>query len=217
MSKPFSLPAEMGSYLAERNTQPDATQQQLIDIATDMPAGGMRLSHESAVFLTLLVRSLRPTFAVEVGTFIGYSALAIAKALPSAGRLLCCDISEEWTTIAREQWLAAGVGDRIDLELGPALDTLAGLPDALKIDFAFIDADKNNYINYYEAIVPKLSTHGVIGVDNTMWSARVLDATDTTDDTVGIRAFNDHVAEDPRTTNVTLPLGDGITLIGLNP
>jgi caffeoyl-CoA O-methyltransferase len=178
-----------------------------------MRNGGMALGHEAAVFLSILVGAIRPQFAVEIGTFIGYSSLAIARALPPGGRLLCCDVSAEWTSIAREHWAAAGVDDRIDLRLGPATETLASLPPEPEIDFAFIDADKTGYLAYYDELLDRLSPHGVIAVDNTMWGGRVIDERDTSAQTAALRQFNRQVSADRRTTNVTLPLGDGITLI----
>ena len=213
MSAPFSLPEAMAPYLASLNTPPDDDHRQLADVASSMPAGGMALSHEAAVFLSILVRAIEPRFVVEVGTFIGYSSLAIAKALPPGGRLLCCDVSEEWTSVARRQWEAAGVGDRVELRLGPAADTIAGLPADPTVDLALIDADKSGYEQYYELLLPRLSPNGVIAVDNTMWGGRVLDESDERVDTVALRRFNRHVADDDRTVNVTLPIGDGITLI----
>lgn len=214
-TKPFSLPIEMHGYFAERNTPPTEQQQSLIEIAGSMSEGGMRLNTEAGTFLTILTQAMRPSFAVEVGTFIGYSSLSIAMGLTGDARLLCCDVSEEWTSVARTHWAAAGVDDRIDLVLGPALDTLRGLPAGKAVDLALIDADKNNYIAYYEELIGRLSRHGVIAVDNTMWGGSVLDESDTSDNTVAIRAFNDHVAADGRTRNVTVPIGDGITLISL--
>lgn len=213
MNKPFSLPEAMAPYLQSLNTPPDAGQAHLIDVAEGMPAGGMKVSHDASVMLTVLVQAIRPAFAIEIGTFIGYSSLAIAKGLPDKGRLLCCDINDQWTKIAREQWAAAGVADRIELRLGPAIDTLRALPAEPLVDFAFIDADKTGYASYYEELLGRLSGHGVIAVDNTMWSGRVLDADDTSADTVALREFNELVARDERTVNVTVPIGDGITLI----
>jgi len=216
-TKPFSLPVEMQAYLTARNSPPDQHLESLRRIAAEMPAGGMRLGTEAGTFLSVLVHALQPTQALEVGTFIGYSSLSIASAMGPGGRLLCCDVSDEWTTVAQQHWEAAGVADRIDLVLAPALETIAGLPDEPHLDLIFIDADKSNYINYYEALVPRLNEHGLMIVDNTMWSARVLDDTDTSPDTVAIRAFNDHVAADDRTTNVTVPMGDGLTLVTRRP
>ena len=213
MSKPFSLPEAMHDYLETHNTPPDPAQAALRTETESLPQWGMRLNHEAAVMLELIVRAQRPMFCVEVGTFTGYSSLTVARALPPGGHMLCCDVSQEWTAVARRHWQAAGVDDRIELRIGPAADTLRGLPADPPIDFALVDADKTGYVDYYEELVPRLSPHGLIAVDNTMWSARVLDDSDTGADTVALRRFNDHVAADPRTTNVTVPIGDGITLI----
>ena len=213
--KPFNLPVEMADYLAARNTPPNPEQRSLIDIAADMEHGGMRLGTEAGTLLTVIARTLQPSFVVEVGTFIGYSSLSMALGLTGDARMLCCDVSEEWTSIARSHWEAAGVSDRIELVIGPALDTLRALPDDPPIDLAFVDADKGNYIPYYEELKGRLSANGLLIVDNTMWSARVLDSDDTTDDTEAIRRFNDHVAADSDTVNVTVPVGDGLTFISL--
>lgn len=150
--------------------------------------------------------------AVEVGTFTGFSALAIARALPSDGHLLCCDVSEEWTAIGRRAWARAGVDDRIELRIAPALDTLAGLPDEPIIDLVFIDADKPGYVDYWEALLPRMRPGGLVLVDNTLWSGRVVDGADHDDTTSVIRAFNDHVTADPRVELVVLPICDGLTL-----
>ena len=123
-------------------------------------AGRMQIGAVQGSFMTMLVRLLRPQLAVEVGTFTGYSALAVARGLPPGGRLLCCDVSEEWTATAREYWDRAGVADRIDLRIAPALETLRALPAYPAVGFAFIDADKANYINYYEELLPRLSPQG---------------------------------------------------------
>jgi caffeoyl-CoA O-methyltransferase len=203
----------MGPYLAQLNTPPDEHQQRLLDVAGSMRSGGMTLSHEAAVFLSILVGAIRPRFAVEIGTFVGYSSLAIARALPPGGTLLCCDVSDEWTSIARQYWDAAGVGDKVELRLGPAAETISSLPADPAIDFAFIDADKAGYLGYYHELLGRLSPHGVIAVDNTMWGGRVIDEGDTSDNTAALRHFNQQVSADERTVNVTLPLGDGITLI----
>ena len=213
LTKPFSLPEAMQPYLMERNTQPDSVQQSLIDIAGSMPHGGMKVSTEVGTMLTILTTALRPKFAVEVGTFIGYSSLSIAMALPADSKLLCLDVSEEWTAIARDHWERAGVADKVDLVIAPASETLAALPAEPLVDLAFVDADKTGYIDYYEQLLGRLSPTGLILVDNTMWSARVIDESDKTDDTVALRAFNDHVAADTRTTSVTIPIGDGVTMI----
>jgi caffeoyl-CoA O-methyltransferase len=161
----------------------------------------------------MFTRLLGVQFAVEVGTFTGYSALAIARGLAPGGSLLCCDVSEEWTAIAREHWVTAGVQDRIELVIAPALDTLARLGDRPPVDLAFIDADKTNYVGYYEAIVPRLSPRGVILVDNVLWGGSVVDDAAQDDNVVALRAFNDHVVADARVDQVMLPIADGLTLI----
>ena len=212
-AKPFSLPIEMQDYLVARNTPPDHHLKSLIDIAAGMESGGMRLGTEAGTFLQILTWAVNPRFAVEVGTFIGYSSLCIASQLQPGAKLLCCDVSERWTAIARQYWAQAGVDDRIQLVIAPAAETLAALAPDQTVDLAFVDADKGGYINYYEMLLPRLSERGVIGFDNTMWGGQVLDDNDDTADTVAIRAFNDHVAADDRTRNVTVPIGDGVTLV----
>ena len=150
---------------------------------------------------------------MEVGTFTGYSALAVAVALPPGGRLLCCDISEEWTAIARSHWERAGVADRIDLRIAPALDTLRDLPLEPPVDFAFIDADKATYIDYYEELLRRLSPRGVILVDNVLWGGGVALPSQDDPTTEALRAFNAHVVADPRVQVALLPVGDGLTVI----
>ncbi len=212
-SRSVWMPAELAAYVDQRSTAPDPVQQQLIERTTDM--GGisvMQIGPNQGAFLEVLIGAMAPRLCIEIGTFTGYSSLAIARALGPDGKLICCDISEEWTAVAREHWEAAGVSDKIDLRIGPALETVRSLRDTT-VDFAFIDADKTGYIDYYEELVPRLSTNGVIAVDNTLWDGKVVDANDTTDDTVALRAFNDHVLADPRTICALTPIGDGLTLI----
>lgn len=173
---------------------------------------GMQIAPEQGTFMTLLARAIGTRNAVEVGTFTGYSAICVARALPPDGRLLCCDVSEEWTAIARRYWERAGVAGRITLKLGPALDTLRALPAGEAFDFAFIDADKSNYLNYYEEILRRMDAGGLILVDNVLWGGAVMDSNDHTEDTEGIRAFNDFVAGDKRVEAVMLPISDGLTV-----
>jgi caffeoyl-CoA O-methyltransferase len=163
------------------------------------------------VLLTLLTRAIGARRAVEVGTFTGASSLAIAKGLPADGRLVCCDVSEEWTAIARDAWGKAGVADRIDLRIGPATDTLQTLTGE-PIDLAYVDANKDGYIDYFEAIVPLLRPRGLLLADNTLWSGRVADEAVDDDNTRAIRAFNDHVVADPRVDAVMVSIGDGLTV-----
>jgi predicted O-methyltransferase YrrM len=162
-------------------------------------------------FLGVLVRSLRARRVLELGTFTGYSSISMALALPSGGRVITCDVNEETTAIARRYAEEAGVADRIDYRLGPGLETIAQLDGPF--DLVFIDADKPNYVNYYEATLPLLAEGGLIVADNTLWSGRVIDETDDEDTTQAIRAFNDHVSEDARVENVLLTVRDGMNLV----
>jgi caffeoyl-CoA O-methyltransferase len=172
----------------------------------------MQIAPEQGAFLTILTRLIGARQAVEVGTFTGYSALSIARGLPTGGRLLCCDVNEEWTSIGRRYWAEAGLSDRIELRLGPAVDTLAALPAGVSLDLAFIDADKPNYGRYYDEILCRLRPNGVILVDNVLWHGAVVD--DSHDANVdAIRAFNDRIAGDDRVEAVMLPISDGLTLI----
>lgn len=173
---------------------------------------GMQIGPDQGTFLELLVRFAGVTDAVEVGTFTGTSALYVARGLAPGGRLLCCDISEEWTAIAREAWADAGVADRVDLRIGPAIETLEALPPDPVIDFAFVDADKVGYMAYHDELVPRLRPGGLIAVDNTLWSGRVTDPSDTEEATEAIRAYNAHAHADDRVDTVVLTIADGITL-----
>jgi Predicted O-methyltransferase len=215
--KSFFLSTEVHEYLVAHGQQPDAVQQSLIDATAALgPIAGMQIAPEQGAFMTMLTQLVGARRAVEVGTFTGYSALCIARGLAPGGRLLCCDVNEEWTAIGRAHWEQAGVAERIDLVIAPAVDTLKGLADDATIDIAFIDADKPNYPNYYEQLVRRLRPNGLILVDNVLWGGRVVDAGDTDDpdeNTVAIRAFNDLVAADPRVDAVMLPVSDGLTLL----
>ncbi|MEO6159080.1 MAG: class I SAM-dependent methyltransferase, partial [Ilumatobacteraceae bacterium] len=167
------------------------------------------------VVLSLFVGISGARNVVEVGTFTGYSSLCIARALPPGGRLLCCDVSTEWTDIARRYWQQAGVADRITLRIAPALDTLRNLPvDGDQIDMAFIDADKPGYASYYEEILDRMRPNGVILVDNTLWSGRVLAEPAFDDaDTAAMQGFNEMVHVDARVESYILPISDGLTVI----
>lgn len=207
------LPAPLLDYVLAHSSPPDALLDELA--AETARLGGiarMQIAPEQGAFMALLARLIQPRFAVEIGTFTGYSAICVARELPAGGRLLCCDVSAEWTALARRYWERAQLADRIELVLGPALATLRALPAEPAIELAFIDADKTAYRDYWEEIVPRLSPGGVILVDNTLWSGKVLDASVDDADTVALRAFNDHVAADARMDKVLLPLADGLTL-----
>jgi caffeoyl-CoA O-methyltransferase len=213
--KSFHLSAEIHDYLMAHSSPIDEIQRDLIEEtrAAVGDAARMQISPEQGVFMTLLARSLRVHDAVEVGTFTGYSALAVARALPADGHLLCCDVSEEWTAIARRYWARAGVDDRIRLEIGPAADTLAALTREPQFDLAFIDADKGGYQRYFDELVPRMRPGGVILVDNVLWSGRIVETGDTSADTVALRAFNDHVVADDRVECAMLAIGDGLSFI----
>jgi caffeoyl-CoA O-methyltransferase len=202
-------------YAGAHSSGPDEVQRQLQAATRERTgdAAGMQIGDDQAVLMEILARAMGARRALEVGTFTGYSALAVARGMGPEGRLLCCDISEEWTAIAREHWELAGVADRIDLRIGPALDTLRSLPEEEQFDLAFVDADKAGYLAYYDEILPRLRRGGVLLADNTLWGGRVLDPAAGDPDTLAIKAFNDRVATDPRVRLVVLPIGDGVTVI----
>jgi caffeoyl-CoA O-methyltransferase len=213
--KSVVLTAELHDYLVAHGTPLDDVQRWLIT-ETKAKAGdfaGMQIAPEQGAFMTVLTRLLGVRQAVEVGTFTGASALAVARGLPPGGRLLCCDVSEEWTAVAREAWQRAGVADQIELRIGPAVETLRALPEYFVIDLAFVDADKPNYPNYYEELLRRLRPNGVMLVDNTLWHGAVLDASAQDDSTKAIRSFNDAVAADDRVDTVLLPISDGVTML----
>jgi caffeoyl-CoA O-methyltransferase len=212
--KSFHLSAAIHEYVVAHGTPPDVVQQALIARTAEL--GGismMQIAPEQGAFMTVLTRLLGVQNAVEIGTFTGYSALCIARGLADGGRLVCCDVSEEWTAIAQEHWGQAGVADRIDLRIAPALETIVTLPDDEHLDLAFIDADKENYANYYEALLPRMRPNGAILVDNTLWMGAVIDPEANDASTVAIRAFNDMVAADDRVDTVQLAISDGLTLL----
>jgi caffeoyl-CoA O-methyltransferase len=211
--KAIGLSAELHAYAVAHGAPPDDVQEALI--AETAALGGvsrMQIAPEQGAFMTLLTKLVDARLAVEVGTFTGYSSICIARGLAPGGRLLCCDVSEEWTAIARKHWIAAGVDDRIELRIGPAADTLRALPADPPIDLAFIDADKTGYRTYYDEIVARLRPGGVVLLDNVLWSGNVIDPSDTSDDTEAIRALNAYVAADDRVDAVLLPIADGLTI-----
>ena len=213
----FLSPA-LRAYVEGHASRPNRVQRDLIAATAALgPVRRMQVGVAQGAFMTMLTTLLRPRFAVELGTFTGYSALAVAKALPPGGRLLCCDVSEEWTAMARGFWERAGVAERIDLRIGPALRTLRGLPEEPLVDFAFIDADKGGYVNYYEELVPRLSSRGVILADNALWDGLVADPSNRDDTTEALRAFNARAAADPRVMTALLPVGDGLMMIAPRP
>ena len=205
---------ELHDYLLAHCTPPD---QLYLDLAaeTTRTTGGdanMQIGLEEAALLTLLTQLMQARAAVEVGTFTGMSSLAIARGLAAGGKLICFDISADYTSIAQRYWKRAGLDDRIELRLGPAAERLSQLPDEPHLDIAFIDADKEGYASYWAALVPRMRTGGLIMVDNVLWSGKVTDP-DGADPTTGLMiAFNDTVVADPRVEAVMLPIADGLTL-----
>jgi caffeoyl-CoA O-methyltransferase len=205
----------VADYALINSTQPDDLLRELVAETREVTGGraGMQVSHDEGALLTMLVRLVGARQAVEVGTFTGYSSTCIARGLAEGGRLLACDVSEEWTSVARGYWQKAGVADRIDLKIGPAIETLHALREDFVIDFAFIDADKVSYPAYYEAIVRRLRPGGVIALDNVLRGGRVLDPAFDDAQYVTMRRLNAQIAADERVDAVMLPLRDGVTVI----
>jgi caffeoyl-CoA O-methyltransferase len=211
--KSFQLSPEVHEYHVAHGTPPDAVQQALIDETLALGAiSGMQVAPEQGALLTLLTRLVDATTAVEVGTFTGYSSLCIARGLAEGGRLLCCDVNQEWTAIGRRHWEAAGVADRIDLRIAPALDTLRALPSEPHVDLAFVDADKPGYVSYVDELVPRIRIGGLLLIDNVLWRGTVADPSVTDADTEAIRRCNDRVAADDRLEVVMIPVSDGLTI-----
>ena len=210
--KSFLLDAVQHGYLVDHAPPLDEVARGLVERTAELGVISiMQVAPEQAALLTLLTRLVGARHAVEVGTFTGFSALAIARGLADGGRLLCCDVSAEWTAIGRPFWEQAGVAARIDLRIAPAADTLAALPAERTIDLAFIDADKPSYPVYWDLLVPRMRPGGLVLVDNVLWSGKVLDPSHTDDDTEAIRSFNDKVTADDRVDSVILPVADGLT------
>ena len=207
------LSQELHDYIVAHSAPLDEVQRWLVGETQKLGAvSGMQVAPEQGAFLTILTASLGVRRAVEVGTFTGYSALCIARGLAEGGTLLCCDVSEEWTALAREAWERAGVADRISLHIAPAADTLRALPAEPHLDLAFVDADKPGYRGYAEELIPRLRPGGVLLVDNVLWGGSVLDPASDRQDVDHIRAFNDWLAADPRVECVLLPIADGLTI-----
>jgi caffeoyl-CoA O-methyltransferase len=209
----FLLAPEMHDYVLAHSTPADEIQQALIEETLALgTVSRMLIAPDQGRLLTLLARAVGARSAVEVGTFTGHSALCIARGLPEDGHLLCCDISEEWTSVARKYWEKAGLSDRIELRLAPAIDTLRALPEEEQFDLAFIDADKGGYLGYWREVVPRVRAGGLIMVDNTFSHGRVIDAGNDNPLVIAVRDFNDHAAADDRVDVVMVPIGDGLTL-----
>ncbi len=212
----LGLDARVQEYLRTVSVQESAALQGLREKTASLPEHFMQISPEQGQFLQLLAKLINAREAIEVGTYTGYSALCLAQAVGPQGRVVCCDLSEEWTAIGRPFWEQAGVDDRIDLRLAPALETLAALSQegaSARFDMAFIDADKENYQAYYEHLLELVRPGGLIAVDNTLWSGRVADPGEQDAETVAIREFNQQLAQDNRVFSCLVPISDGVTLI----
>lgn len=214
-SRTITLTDPLYAYLLDHSLrEPDILRRLREETGAD-PMSRMQIGAEQGQFMQLLVRLTGARRCLEVGVFTGYSSLAVALALPADGRIVACDISETWTTMARRYWREAGVADKIDLRLAPARETLESLiagGGAGTFDFAFIDADKSGYADYYERVLTLLRPGGLIAVDNTLWGGRVADPTATDEDTVAIRDFNRLLKADRRVHLSIVPIGDGLTL-----
>ncbi|MDE2988230.1 MAG: class I SAM-dependent methyltransferase [Chloroflexota bacterium] len=206
---------ELARYLEDTSTREDDVWRRLRAETAELPAGGMQIGPDQARLLSWLAKLIGARRTLEIGTFTGASALAVVQAMPEDGRLVACDVSEEWTSIARKYWIEAGVRHKIDLRLGPALDTLAALgrEGGELFDFAFIDADKEPIWSYYEGALALLRPGGLIVVDNTLWGGQVADPSVRDPDKEAIDAFNQRITDDPRVDAVQLTVGDGLTLL----
>ncbi len=211
----LTISDELWEYMRRVTLREPALMQRLREETAHLPSSSCQISAEQGQFMALLMHLMGARRTIEVGVYTGYSALAVAQALPADGRVIACDISEEWTSVARRYWREAGVDHKIDLRLGPALATLDGLIASglgNQFDFMFIDADKTNYANYYERALVLLRPGGLIGVDNVLWYGRVIDASVNDPDTRAIRAFNEQIKNDDRVWLSMLPVRDGLTL-----
>lgn len=214
-SRTIVLTDALYKYLLEVSLREPDVMHRLREATQKMPHANMQISPEQGQFMALLVELMGAKRCLEIGTFTGYSALAVARALPEDGTLVTCDISADYTARAKPYWQEAGVADRIDLRIGPAIETLDMLlaqGQAGSFDFAFIDADKANYKNYFQRVLDLLRRGGLVCVDNVLWSGAVVDPARNDEDTEAIRAFNRALADDPRVSLSLVPIGDGLTL-----
>jgi predicted O-methyltransferase YrrM len=215
MSRQITLSDDLLAYLQAVSLREPESLRLLREETARLPMAGMQISPDQGQFMALLVRLIGARHCLEIGTFTGYSALAVALALPAEARVTCCDVSEEYTAVARRAWAGAGVAAKIDLHLAPAratLDRLRAEGRRGSFDFAFIDADKENYDHYYEASLDLVRKGGLIAIDNVLWSGAVADDTKQDADTRALRALNLKLRDDRRVDISMLPLGDGLTL-----
>lgn len=215
-NRTIDLSDTLYQYLLDHSVADDNIKQQLREETAKLDMAIMQIAPEQGQFMTLLTKIISARKAIEVGVFTGYSALCIAEALPEDGRLIACDVSEEWTKIGQKYWDKAGIADKIKLNLAPATETLQRLLDkgqANTFDFAFIDADKINYDQYYEQCLQLIRPGGLIVIDNTLWGGSVADLTINDDDTNAIRQLNNKLPGDTRVDISMIPVGDGLTLV----
>jgi caffeoyl-CoA O-methyltransferase len=211
----INLTDEVYHYLVDASIREPDVLRRLREETAPMEEARMQIGPEQGQLMALLVQLIGARRILEIGTFTGYSALVLALAIPEDGRVLTCDVSEAWTTIARRYWDEAGVGQKIDLRLGPAVQTLDALlaeGHAGTFDFTFIDADKKNVATYYERTLELLRRGGLVAIDNVLWSGRVADPGETDEDTLALRALNARIKDDQRVELSMLPVGDGLTL-----
>jgi len=211
----IGLEQNLYDYLLSVSLREPIILTQLRQETSQLPMSRMQISPEQGQFMALLVKLMRAKKTLEVGVFTGYSSLVVALALPADGKIVACDVSEEYTSIARRYWQQAGVADKIDLHIAPALETLDSLlaaGEAGTFDFAFIDADKGNYENYYERSLELIRPGGLIAIDNVLWSGKVADPEIQDNQTNKIRAFNRKLHQDSRITLSLVPIADGLTL-----
>ena len=214
-NKTLSITDTLYEYILDVSVREPDVLAELRAVTARLPEVAMQIAPEQGRFMALLVQIMNARRCIEVGVFTGYSSLSVALALPVDGSIIACDVSEEWTAVARRYWQKARVAEKIDLRLAPASETLGGLLDdglAEQFDFAFIDADKEGYAGYYEQLLQLIRPGGLIAVDNVLWSGRVADNGNNEPDTLAIRAFNDRLKNDQRVDISLLPLADGLTL-----
>jgi predicted O-methyltransferase YrrM len=214
-NRTIGISDELAAYVVERGTREPEVLARLREETAALPQHGMQIAPEEGAFLAMLVELTGARRCLEVGTFTGYSSLAVALALPDDGSIVCCDVSEEWTSMARRYWDQAGVSSRIDLRIAPASDTLDRLladGGESTYDFAFVDADKTGYDGYYERLLRLVRPGGLIVFDNMLWGGRVLEQDSDDEDTRAIQALNARLAADERISLCLLPLADGVTL-----
>jgi predicted O-methyltransferase YrrM len=215
MSRSFLIPEPLGAYIDNTWIREPDVLKELREETAKLPESGMQIGADQGQFMGFLVKAMEAKRCLEIGVFTGYSSIAVAQAIPDDGKIIACDMSEEFTSIARKFWKKAGVANKIELRLGPAAETLDAMladGEAGSFDFAFIDADKTSYMAYYERVLSLLRKGGVLAIDNVFWSGKVVDKNVLDEDTVALRQVNEHLHHDERIDLSIVPIGDGLTL-----